>query len=183
MTESSQGVAFKGQGRSGQQSGAGVFLSPRREGVKETQDVLSLTDGWWMCLLIYKMGSVVLTCTLNSRFFSSFHREDGSVTRGGAREVLGWGGCPPLSSPGGCLPSSRWCGAPCSDSAFRTQVLVGEVMPIAAESPRCILSPPWLGMHHQAYIRYRLRAIVGQSLDCSPLAHAISEIRTASLQL
>lgn len=104
MTESSQGVAFKGHGRSGQQRGAGVFLSPRREGVKETQDVLSLTDGWWMCLPIYKMGSVVLTCTLNSGFFSGFHREDGSVTRGGAREVLGWGGCPPLSSPGGCLP-------------------------------------------------------------------------------
>ena len=75
-----------------------------KEGVKETQDVLSLTDGWWMCLPIYKMGSVVLTCTLNSGFFSGFHREDGSVTRGGAREVLGWGGCPPLSSPGGCLP-------------------------------------------------------------------------------
>ena len=56
------------------------------------------------CLPIYKMGSVVLTCTLNSGFFSGFHREDGSVTRGGAREVLGWGGCPPLSSPGGCLP-------------------------------------------------------------------------------
>ena len=104
MTESSQGVAFKGHGRSGQHRGAGVFLSPRREGVKETQDVLSLTDGWWMCLPIYKMGSVVLTCTLNSGFFSGFHREDGSVTRGGAREVLGRGRCPPLSSPGGCLP-------------------------------------------------------------------------------
>lgn len=44
MNESSHGVAFKGHSRNGQQSWAGVFLSLRKEGIKETYNVISLTD-------------------------------------------------------------------------------------------------------------------------------------------
>lgn len=83
MKESSQGVAFKGHSRSGWRSGAGVSLSLRREGIKKTYDVISLTDGWLMCLPIYKMGSMILICVLNSCLFTSFHQEDGNVTRRG----------------------------------------------------------------------------------------------------
>lgn len=44
MNESSHGVAFKGHNRSGRQSSAVVFLSLRKEGIKETYNVFSLTD-------------------------------------------------------------------------------------------------------------------------------------------
>lgn len=45
MNESSHGVVLQGRSGSGWQGGAGVFLSLRREGFKETYNVVSLPDG------------------------------------------------------------------------------------------------------------------------------------------
>lgn len=69
--------------------GGWFFPSLGREGVKETYDTISLTDGRLMGWPIYKMGLTLQTSTISS-CFASFHQEDGSVTgRGWKSTSLG----------------------------------------------------------------------------------------------
>ena len=181
MNESSHGVAFKGHSRSGRYSWAGVFLSLRKEGIKETCNVISLTDaGWCVCRFTgwFWWYWLVLSILASQAFTGRT-----VVSQGGARKVLGWGEGPTPGSLGGdASPSSSWNGAQCPDSASRTQVLEWDTTSIAPQSLCHEFSSVAWNVFPTA-LTYKLHAFIGRPRDLSPPAHALSEIKTPSLQL
>lgn len=159
---------------------AGVFPSLRREGAKETDNVISFTDGRLMGLPIYKMGLMMRTCTISSQAFT----RRTLVSRGGAGKVLAWGERPPPSSPGGDAPPSPVRKEPSDQtpsSGHRSGVRYNNAHFNTDLFALC--SPLWLEMHFQAVIKYKLYTPVGHPRDLSAPACPLSEVITASLQL
>lgn len=113
-----------------------IFLALSREGIKETHSIIFLNNGRFMCLPIYKIVLMIPTWNLHS-CFTSLHGEDSSVT-GGARKILGWGECPPPSSPGGSASSSLVGMEPqCPDLIFRMHVPEWELRTFFATQSLC----------------------------------------------